>query len=465
MASYSELLSQWATDLRYGDLPDAVVRNTELRTLDVVGLALAGHGTRFGRSVAASMRALHAGGPSRLIGTADRLTMTGAAFANGALSQALEFDDTHNESIVHMSGPSVATALALADARPLSGRDLIAAIAVGSEISCRIGSISPSQFHRRGFHPTGLFATFGTTWLAARLMGLDPGQMAHAAGIAGSFASGLLQCWVDGTQSKFLHPGLAAQSGILAASLGQAGATGPAEVLEGRFGLFASHLQDASAPRNYVRITDRLGEAWESQNASFKPFPVAHVIHPYIDAILRLRQRHAIAPEAVASIVCAVPAHIVGIVCEPVAEKRRPRSDSHGRVSLQYTLGEAMARGRIGKDAYQPESLTDPLILRLADVVDCRVDPDFPGPERFKGVVTVTTRDGSSWTEIEEDNRGSAANPMTEDDIVAKFDENAAGILTADQRRRLCAAILSLRDLPGADRILALAAAGGSRPC
>src|SRR6185312_2121105 len=114
-------------------------------------------------------------------------------------------------------------------------------------------------FHRRGFHPTGLFATFGTTWLAGRLLGLTPAQMTNAAGIAGSFAAGLLECWVDGTQSKFLHPGWAAQSGIAAATLARAGATGPATVLEGRFGLFASHLQDGTA-RDFGRITEGLGQ-------------------------------------------------------------------------------------------------------------------------------------------------------------------------------------------------------------
>src|SRR5579862_6397799 len=155
-----------------------------------------------------------------------------AAFVNGACSQALEYDDTHNESIVHMSSPSVAAALALAEysgaAAPVSGRDLILAIAIGNEISCRVGSVSPGQFHRLGFHPSGLFAPFGVTYLAGKLLGLDAGALARAAGICGSFAAGILECWVDGTQPKFLHPGWAAQSGITAAFLGRAGKTGPA---------------------------------------------------------------------------------------------------------------------------------------------------------------------------------------------------------------------------------------------
>ncbi len=444
MKSCSERLSQWVAGVKFDDLPQDVVENTCLRVLDVFGLVLAGLGTPFGRSVREAVLALNPAGPSRIFGTGDATTVPGAAFANGALSQALEFDDTHNESIVHMSSPAVAAAFALAGSAKITGADLIVAIAIGNEISCRVGSVAPGQFHRRGFHPTGLFATFGATWLAGRLLGLNAAQMNNAAGIAGSFASGLLQCWVDGTQSKFLHPGWSAQSGIVAATLGKTGTTGPSAVFEGRFGLFASHLQDETVPRNYGRITDGLGEHWESRNASFKPFPVAHVIHPYIDALLRLRTQHRIDPAQVERIVCPVAAYIVGIVCEPVAEKRRPRSDSHGRVSIQYTLAETLVLGRIDKNAYQPESLTDPLILGIADRVEIQVDPKFPGPERFKGAVKIVMKDGSVYETVEEHNRGSAANPMATADIVAKFDANAADVLNAAQRRALAEAVLAL---------------------
>ncbi len=111
----------------------------------------------------AAVRALHSPGACHILGTGDACSVVGAALANGALSQALEYDDTHNRSIVHMSSPAVAAALALAQTRPVRGRELITAVALGNEISCRIGSIAPGQFHRRGFHPTGLFSTFGAT--------------------------------------------------------------------------------------------------------------------------------------------------------------------------------------------------------------------------------------------------------------------------------------------------------------
>jgi 2-methylcitrate dehydratase PrpD len=453
----SEQLAHWTRAVRFQDLPESVVQNTKYRVLDVIGLALAGVTTPYGASLKQASSEMNPPGPSRLFGIGQRVPVAAAAFVNGALSQAMEFDDTHNESIVHMSSPAVAAALALAEAEGLSGKEVITAIAIGNEISCRVGSVAPGQFHRRGFHPTGLFAPFGATYLAGRVLGLSSQQLVNAAGIVGSFAAGLLECWVDGTQSKFLHPGWAAQSGITAAYLGRAGNTGPTAVFDGRFGLFASHLQDKSVALDLGRITDDLGRHWESERASFKPYPAAHVIHPYLDALLRLRAQHRIDPEQVQEIVVPVAGFIVGIVCEPLSEKRRPNTDSHGRVSMQYSLAEAMARGELGRHAYQPDSLKDPRILRLADAVTYRVDPDFPGPERFKGAVQVIMRDGTVYETAEDHNRGSAENPMTHAELVGKFETNAEDLLGASRRHDLIDAVMSLDKLPAASRLVDLA--------
>jgi 2-methylcitrate dehydratase PrpD len=450
-------LARWATRVTFDDLPPDVVRATKARVLDVIGLSLAGAETAFGRSVRDAAVAMSSSGPCRVLGTGDATNVTMAAFANGAFSQALEYDDTHNESIVHMSSPSVAAALALADTGRITGRDLITAIAVGNEISCRAGSVASGQFHRRGFHPSGLFATFGVAYLAARLLGLDAEATARAAGICGSFASGILECWVDGTQTKFLHPGWSAQSGLASAFLARAGTTGPAAVFEGRWGLFATHLQTGETPPNFDRLTSGLGTHWDSRNASFKPFPAAHVLHPYVSAILRLRSMHGLKAAEIEEISCPVAAFIVPIVCEPLGEKLAPASDSHGRISLQYSLAEALVRGSLGRHAYSDASLRDPEILGLARRVRYAVDATFPGPGRFKGAVTVTLKDGRTLTEVEEHNRGSAENPMSDAELRAKFDENAAGFLSPAARDRVAEAVAALDAMPDARALVDLA--------
>jgi 2-methylcitrate dehydratase PrpD len=458
-------LAEWVGALTFSDLPGDVVASTKLRVLDVIGLALAGSETQFGQSVRTSS-VLSPHGPSRILGSGEKVAPTTAAFANASFAQALEFDDTHNESIVHMSSPAVTASLAMAEARRVSGRELIVAIALANEISSRVGSVASGQFHRRGFHPTGLFAPFGVTYLAGRLLGSDPATLARAAGICGSTAAGLLECWVDGTQSKFLHSGFAAQNGIHAATLAHAGVTGPPTIFEGRFGLFASHLQHPDTKKDFSRITEGLGDRWDSRNASFKPYPAAHVLHPYVDALLRAREQHGIAPAQVARIECPVAEFNVSIVCEPLAEKLAPASDSHARISLPYTMAEALYVGRLGKTAYSAANLRNPEILALARRVSYRVDPMFPGPGRFKGAVRIVLTDGREISETQEHNLGSAENPMTPAQLRAKFDENASGVLSEPERTRLAEEIDRLDGLDDAAALVDLtipAVLSGSR--
>jgi 2-methylcitrate dehydratase PrpD len=447
-------LAAWVSTLTFDDLPRDVVAATKLRVLDVVGLALAGSVTPFGRSTRAAAVALSPPGPARIFGSGEKVSVSSAAFANAACAQALEFDDTHNESIVHMSSPAVSAAFALAESRRISGRDAIVAIALGNEISSRVGSVAPGQFHRRGFHPTGLFAPFGITYLAGKLLGSDAATMARGAGICGSTAAGLLECWVDGTQSKFLHSGFAAQSGIAAATLAHEGVTGPPTVLEGRFGLFASHLQHPETRTDMRRVTGGLGETWESRNASFKPYPAAHVLHPYVDAVLRARERYGISAADVSHIECPVAEFNVSIVCEPIAEKLAPASDSHARISLQYTIAEALHEGKLGTSAYAARTLRNPAIRALAQRVRYYIDPDFPGPGRFKGAVRITLHDGRLIEETQEHNLGSPENPMNAAQLRAKFDDNAGAVLSAAERNRLAAEIDRLEHLDSASEIV-----------
>jgi 2-methylcitrate dehydratase PrpD len=235
--------------------------------------------------------------------------------------------------------------------------------------------------------------------------------------------------------------------------LAQAGVTGPPTILEGRFGLFASHLP-ADLPRAIGRVADRLGDQWESRNSSLKPYPAAHVLHPYVDAVLRLRERYGISSSDVARVECPVAEFNVSIVCEPLEEKLAPASDSHARISLQYTIAEALHAGRLGKTAYQDLQNDD--ILRLARRVKYYVDPSFPAPGRFKGEVHVTLHDGRVLSDTQEYNRGSAENPMTLDELRAKFDENAAGILSADECERFVEAVDQLETLDDASMLVEL---------
>jgi 2-methylcitrate dehydratase PrpD len=379
-----------------------------------------------------------------------------AALANGTMAQALEYDDTHNETVIHISSPMVATALAVGEMTRASGEQVIAAVAAGNEIACRIGLVAPQQFHKVGFHPSGVIGTFATAYTAGKLLGLTTLQLRNAAGIAGSQASGILACWEDGTQSKFLHPGWSALSGIAAALLARADYTGPAPVFESRFGLFASHVQDRNYPLDFPRMVAQLGGTWESRNTSFKPYPVAHVIHSFLDAILHLYREEGLRAAQVEKIVCPIAAYMIPVVCEPVAEKFAPASDSHGRVSLQFSLAEALVRGKLGVDGYSAECLRDPAILALARKVTYVVDQDAPGRGQYKGWVIVHTTDGRKLERVEMHNRGSAENPLSADDVRAKFRENAARTLEAKAIEAIIAKVDGLEREPAIGKLVDL---------
>ncbi|HEY9464910.1 MAG TPA: hypothetical protein VIR54_17585, partial [Vicinamibacterales bacterium] len=194
---------------------------------------------------------------------------------------------------------------------------------------------------------------------------------------------------------------------------------------------------------------------WESRNSSFKPFPTAHVLHPYVSAILRLRAQGVRADDVV-RIECPVAEFNVSIVCEPVAEKRAPATQAHCRVCLQYTMAEALYAGSLGKDAYSEEMRLNPEVLALAGKVEYSVDPAFPGPGRFKGAVRVTLKDGRVLDEIEEYNRGSAENPMSDAELRAKFDDNAGGFLSGAQRDRLAQEVGRAENLPNVQTLVDL---------
>jgi 2-methylcitrate dehydratase PrpD len=446
-ASLTEQLAAWYGALRYEDLPDDVVKNTRLRILDIVGLSLTGSELEYGPIAHKAALAIGGAAEAHIIGFGDHIGAPSAAMANGLMAHCLEFDDTHNETLVHASVATVTTALAAGEFAAASGKDVVTAVAGANEIACRIGVVAPGELHKKGFHATGVVGAFSAAYLASRLLGLNAGLMRHAAGIAGSMTSGSLECWSDNTHAKALHPGWAAHSGIIAAYLARAGLTGPRTVLEGRWGFFRAHVQQPDYRYQWERLLGGLGTEWESRNLSFKPFPVGHVSHPYISAILRLHAQ-GLRADQVDRITCRLNADWIPIVAEPLHEKLNPETPWHGRVSLQYTLAEALYTGRIDVRSYGLENLRNPEILDLARKVHCEVDPKAPGREQFKGWVIVDTKDGRRLEEIEEFNRGSRQNPMSEEEITGKFRANAGFRLSDREADRIIHAAASIETLP-----------------
>jgi len=453
--SLTSQLSHWYHTLAYVDLPSDVIESTKLRVLDVLGLSLAPVAAKFGNTVRAAVLEMGTGKGSRMLGYGDETSPMLAAIVNGSMAHALEFCDTQNETMTHVSSPTVTAALTLGESLNLDGREFLTVCAGSSEITSRIAVGAPGQFHKNGFHSTGVVGSFGAAYIASRLYKLNPEQMTHCAGIVGSQASGLMECWSDGTWSKFIHPGWAAHCGISSALLAKHSYTGPATILEGRFGLFKSHVQDDNYTHDFNRIVNALGTHWENRRISFKPYPTAHVIHPFIDAILALHKQ-GLQADDIEKIVCKVADYMVPIVCEPRSEKIAPASDWHGRVSLAYTLAEALYHGKLGARGYDEQSIDNPFILSLARKVTYEIDAAAPGRERFKGWVIAHTIDGKIWEHIEPANRGSFDNPMSAADIQAKFRENASMTISGERIEQVIEAVDDLENLANVKDLVSL---------
>jgi 2-methylcitrate dehydratase PrpD len=424
MSTPAQRLAAFTSALTIDAIPEAVAGAAKLHLLDTLGTGLAAHGLDVADYARAAMVEPGVSGAATAIGVDGGLPAADAALANGTICHALDFDDTHSGAIAHVSATVVPAALAVGQEQGASGAELLAAVVAGNEVVVRLGLVAGAGFHARGFHPTSVCGVFGAATAAARLRGLDATATANALGIAGSMASGILEFLSDGSATKRLHPGWAAHAGIIASRLAAHGATGPATVLEGRFGLYAAYLGRTDVDLE-SQLAD-LGERWETPNIAFKPYPACHYIHASLDAARQLVADEPIAPDQIEEIVALTPQAGVSLVLEPVASKLRPRSEYEAKFSLPYSVASMLVRGRVDNSTYTDEAIADAAVLALASRVRYEVKPFATSPDAFPGGVRITTRDGRTREAQLSHQRGGPENPMTPAEVREKFRANAA---------------------------------------
>ena len=436
-------LAEFTASLDFADLPAEVVDSTRLRTLDILGIALAASTGETAPSLLGALDGWGGGGDCTILGSKRMATAPLAILVNGALAHSLDFDDTHAASITHASAVVVPVALALGEAVGLDGRALITAIVAGYEAITRLGMAAPGAFHARGWHATSVCGPFAAALVAGRIEGLDADRLTAALGIAGSFASGGMEYLQDGSWVKRIHAGWAGHAGAVAAALARGGFTGPATILEGRFGFYRTFLGAEPDPAPFAT----LGREWETPAIGFKPYPCCHLNHAYLDCMLELRSAHGLAADDVEAVECRVPAGQVPIVCEPREGKLRPRTAYEAQFSLPYSVASMLLDGRVGLDTYTAERLGEARRLALASRVTHTVDPDSTFPRGFPGWVRVRLRDGRVLEARSPDGRGSLARPLPREAIVEKFRDNAGRALSATHVAELERTVLSLDTL------------------
>lgn len=444
------VLARFVSGLGNGGIPEEIRARARHLILDATGIALASTQYDFAHRTLNALSSLGSGSEP-VIGMGVGLPLRDAVMMNGVLVHGLDYDDTHVAGVIHATAAAFPTALGVAAARRASGRDLLSAYIAGMEVSTRLGSVAKGGFHQVGFHPTGMIGVFACALIAARLNGQTAAQMENAQGIALSMASGSMEFLQDGAWTKRMHPGWAGAGGITAASMAGAGFKGPKAVYEGRFGLFSTYLHEAEqAEMDLSLATMGLGETWEIANVAVKPIPACHFTHACADAAVALATEHGVAPQDIAEIQALVPAGVHKTVCEPIETKRRPQNSYDAQFSIPWAVASGLTRRRFGLAELTDESLNDPGLLALAEKVTCLDYPDAPFPKYYSGEVVLKLTDGRTLTHREEVNRGNPDRPLTNNEIAAKFRENAATAVSDARAEKILDAVLGLDTQPDA---------------
>lgn len=419
----AETIADLAIGLSLDDVPRSATLAAKWHMLDGFGCAIAA--ARSDAVFYAVNAALKDPAPEQatIIGEGRRVATASAALANGALIHGLDFDDTHEEALVHATAAVLPAAFAVAEERHRTGSDMLAAAIAGYEVVIRLGSAIPHAFHRRGLHATSVCGVFASAIIASRLMGLHPDQAANALGIAGSMAAGSLEFLHTGSSTKQLHPGLSAMNGIVAARLAAEGAEGPSTVFEGEHGLYRMLAGQDVDP---AALTDGFGTRWDVERIAIKHYPACQLSHATFDALLNAQDIDATDIERV---VVHVPDGSIPIVCEPAATKIRPRTAYEAKFSLQWSAAALLIDGGLTPGTY--DKLDRPEVEALAAKIECRATSFDGPPARAPGDIEITLQDGRVLRR--DATRDGAARP---DALRAKLRSNC-GPLDADALERV----------------------------
>jgi len=415
----AEAIASWLADITPERVPDATASVVRTLVVDVAGLCVAARREDY---VSATLAAVDRGGACTALGHAGSFDAFGAALVNGTAAHGEDFDDTFEGGPVHAGAVIVPAVLGICEREQLGGPRLLTGIATGVELLCRLSLVAPTATHRAGFHPTAVFGAVAAAGAAAAVMKLPPSAIASALGIAGSMASGIIEYLAEGTWTKRMHAGWAAQSGIRAALLARGGFLGPRTVFDGTHGFYRAFAP--SATPDFLPLVGDLGKRWVMNGLAFKPYACGTMTQPFIDCAIRLAES-GVRAEDIREIVCDVAEGTVHRLWEPLEVKRRPPTPYAGKFSTPFCVAVGFFDRRAGFDQFTESRLRDERVLALASRIRYRVNPADEYPRNFSGHLRAELADGTIREFRQPLMRGGARSPLSAEEIEAKFMDNA----------------------------------------
>ena len=424
MTTAAQTLAEFATQLQYDRIPANVIERAKACVIDTVGACTYGSTLPWSKMVIAYATQYGTGGQSAILGTGLKVHAPHAALANGALAHAFEMDCLVQPSAgVHPGASLTAPGLAVAQETGASGREFLTALIAGGEVMHRIGDASKQSTEHIGFHAPGVTGAFGGAIVAGRLLKLDAAQMTNALGIAGSLCSGLLEFSKSGGgMVKRLHLGRAAESGVLAASLAKNGFSGPATVLEGKFGYMNVFCHEGDA----ARLTAGLGEVWKLLTLTFKRYACHITAHVPVTAALELKDKHQIKADDITSITVAGSEKMVSHHNIP-----EPQDMTMAQYSTPFCVALAFCRDPRDPNSFSEASRVDARIRALCRNVTVEVRKETGKDNPLASRVSVKLKDGRDFTLDLQHFPGMPQQPLNYAQLREKFTTITRGVLGA----------------------------------
>lgn len=431
----TQALAEFATSIQYADIPAEVIQRMKTSFLDSVGCCLFGATLPWTQHVQAMIEEEGARGVASIFGGGVKTSVAGAVLVNATAGHAFELDDIHKESIVHAGSIATPVVVALAEQMGcLSGQKLLTAMTTGYEIGTRVGNAATMGLFFRGFHPQGASGVFVAAASAGKMLELNATRMQHALGIVGSQAGGLMAAQ-EGAMVKRFHSGRAAQSGVYSAFLAKRDFTGITDVLEAGYG---GYLSSYSNSPNAARLTEDLGQVWETAKVGYKPHACVTSIHSALDAFAHLLREHHLTPDDLS----AVDIGMSPMTYTHCAWEYKAQGVTAAQMNLFYGFAVIGFDGKAFVAQYAEDRLADPKIMDFIQRIHARIDPEIEamGPAyRHAARVTITTRDGRQFKHEILNRRGSPENPLSHEDVVYKFRNVVESCLTQSDIDRVIA--------------------------
>jgi 2-methylcitrate dehydratase PrpD len=420
---------------------DAVDREAHRTFLNWVGCAVGAAKHESVEAALAAVAMLKPAPQSSVLGRSEKVDMASAALVNGISSHTFDFDDTHLKTIIHPAGPVASALLALAEVTGASGRQVIDALVLGIDVSCRVGNMMYPEHYDRGWHITGSTGALGAAAGCARLLGLDEQRTAMALGIAASQPIGMREQF--GTMTKPFHPGGAARAGLMSALLAKNGFTASPKAIEAPRGM----AQTISTKNDWKEITGELGQRFEISFNTYKPFACGIVIHPTIDAATQLRVKGVKAED-----VERIELKVHSLVLE-LTGKKEPKDGLEGKFSVYHGFCAGLMFGRAGEHEYADDIVTRADLVALRRKVVATVDDSI---DEAAADVTAILKDGRREHVFVKHAIGSVDNPLSDAQLEAKFRDMSEPVIGKKKTDMLIAACRKLGESKSASAIGAL---------